>query len=72
MFCTKLLLVENSSFIDNVCNLSDKNYPSDFETLLEDGNERPVHQKCTELLTMKVSKYLNGLSLLISQTPSSN
>ena len=34
---------------------------SDFEVLLENSNEKPVHQ-CIELLMIEVYKYLNGLS----------
>ena len=35
---------------------------SDFEVLLENSNEKPVHQKYIELLLIEVYKYLNGLS----------
>ena len=42
--------------------LIQQNYTSDFEVLLENSNEKPVHQKCIELLMIEVYKYLNGLS----------
>ena len=38
------------------------NFTSDFEVLLENSNEKPVHQKCRELHMIDVCKYLNGLS----------
>ena len=38
------------------------NYTSDFEVLLENENEKQVHQKCIELFMIDVYKYLNGLS----------
>ena len=39
-----------------------QNYASDFEVLLENANEKQVHQKCVELLMIEFYKYLNGLS----------
>ena len=33
-----------------------------FKVLLENSNEKPVHQKCIEILMTEVYKYLNGLS----------
>ena len=39
-----------------------QNYTSDFEVLLENSNEKPVHQKCMELLMIEVYNYLSGLS----------
>ena len=33
-----------------------------FEVLLENANEKPVHQKCIEFLMIEVYKHLNGLS----------
>ena len=38
------------------------NYTSDFEVLLENENEKQVHQKCIKLFMIEVYKYLNGLS----------
>ena len=38
------------------------NYTSDFEVILENANEKPVNQKCIELLMIEVCKYLNDLS----------
>ena len=37
-------------------------YTSDFEVLLENSNEKPVHQKYIELLMIEVYKYLNDPS----------
>ena len=49
--------------IDERClRLIQQNYTSDLEVLLENSNEKPVHQKCIELLMIEVYKYLNGLS----------
>ena len=42
--------------------LIQQNDASDFEVLLENANEKPVHQKCIELLMMEVYIYLNDLS----------
>ena len=42
--------------------LIQQNYTSDFEVLLENSNERPVHQKWIELLIIEAYKYMNGLS----------
>ena len=46
--------------MNDACALFNKT--SDFEVLLENSNEKPVHQKCIELLMIEVYKYLNGLS----------
>ena len=49
--------------IDERCRrLIQQNYTSDFEVDLENSNEKPVRQKCIELLMIEVYKYLNGLS----------
>ena len=49
--------------IDERCRrLIQQNYTSDFEVVLENSNEKPVRQKCIELLMIEVYKYLNGLS----------
>ena len=42
--------------------LIQQNSTSDFEVLLENANEKLVHQKCIELLMIEVYKYVNGLS----------
>ena len=42
--------------------LIQQNYISEFERLLENANEKSVHQKCIEFLLTEVYKYLNGLS----------
>ena len=46
--------------MNDACALFNKT--SDFEVLLENSNEKPVHQKCIELLMIEVYKYMNGLS----------
>ena len=52
----------NSIYKRCLC-LIQQNYASDFEViLLENANEKPIHQKCIELLMIEVYKYLNGLS----------
>ena len=53
------MLWRNTSAFDR--NLP-QNYASDFEVLLEDANEKQVHQKCIKLLMIEVYKYLIGLS----------
>ena len=59
-----LLLPFNMDVLHNerCLRLLQQNYTSDFEVLLENSNEKPVHQKCIELLMIEVYKYLNGLS----------
>ena len=42
-----------------------QNYISEFERLLENTNEIPVQQKCTEFLLVEIYKYLNDLSLIL-------
>ena len=43
-------------------------YRSESERLLENANEKSVHQKCIEFLMIEVYKYLNGLSPDIMNT----
>ena len=51
-----------STIHERCLRLIQQNYISDFEVLLENSNEKPVHQKYIELLMIEVYKYLNGLS----------
>ena len=51
VFCIKL--VELTAYMKDF---------SDFKVLLENANEKRVHQKCIELLMIEVYKYLNSLS----------
>ena len=51
----------NSIYERCLC-LIQQNYACDFEILLENANEKPIHQKCIEVLMIDVYKYLNGLS----------
>ena len=62
MFCTKYSIGRINSIHERCLRLIQQNYTSDFEVLLENSNEKPVHQKCRELLMTEVYKYLNGLS----------
>ena len=62
MFCTKHSIGRINSIHERCLRLIQQNYTSDFEVLLENSNEKPVHQKCIELLMIEVYKYLNGLS----------
>ena len=48
--------------------LTQKNYISEFERLLENANEKSDHQKCIEFPLIEVHKYLNGLSPDIMNT----
>ena len=73
MFCTKHSIRRINSIHERCLRLIQQTYTSDFEVLLENLNEKPLHQKCIELLMTEVYKYLNGLSLEImseSQNPS--
>ena len=45
-----------------------QSYRSEFERLLENANEKSVHQKCIGFLLIEVYKYLNGLSPDIMNT----
>ena len=62
MFCTKRSIGRINSIHERCLRLIQQNYTSDFDVLLENSNEKPVHQKCLELLMTEVYKYLNGLS----------
>ena len=62
MFCTKHSIGRINIIHEQCLRLIQQNYTSDFEELLENSNEKPVHQKCIELLMIEVYKYLNGLS----------
>ena len=62
MFCTKHSIGRINSTHERCLRLIQQNYTSYFEVLLEISNEKPVHQKCIELLMIEVYKYLNGLS----------
>ena len=62
MFSTKHSIGRISSIHERSLHLIQQNYTSDFEILLENSNEKPVYQKCIELLMTEVYKYLNGLS----------
>ena len=63
MFCTKHSVGRINSIDERCLCLMQQNYGSDFEVLLENGNQKPVHQKCIELLMIEVYKHLNDLSL---------
>ena len=62
MFCTKHSIGRINSIHEQCLRLTQQNYTSDFEVLLENSNEKPVHRKCIELLMIEVHKYVNGLS----------
>ena len=62
MFCTKHSIGRINSIHERCLRLIQQNYASDFEVLLENAKEKPVHQKCIKLLMIEVYKYLNGLS----------
>ena len=68
MFCIKHSIGRINSRDERYLRLIPQNYASDFEVLLEDANEKQVHQKCVELLMIEVYKYLNGLSPDIMRT----
>ena len=65
MFYTKHFIGRINSIHERYLRLIQENYTSDFEVLLENLNEKPVYQKCIELLLNEVYeylKYLNDLS----------
>ena len=62
MFCTKRSLHRKNSIHERYLHLIQQNYRSEFERLLENANEKSIHQKCIEFLLIEVYKYLNGLS----------
>ena len=62
MFCTKHSIGRINSINERCQRLIQQNFASDFEVLLENANEKQVHQKCIELLMIEIYKYLNGLS----------
>ena len=62
MFCTKHSIGRINSIHERCLRLIQQNYISDFEVFLENSNEKPVHQKCMELLMIEFHKYLNDLS----------
>ena len=62
MFWTNHSICRINSIHERCPRLIQQIYTSDFEVLLENSNEKPVHQKCIELLMIEVYKYLNGLS----------
>ena len=57
MFCTKHSTGRINSIHERCLRLIQQNYASDFEKNLENANEKPVHQKCIELLMIGVYKY---------------
>ena len=62
MFCTKLSIGRINSIHERCLHPIQQKYTSDLKVLFENSNEKPVHQKCIELLIIEVYKYLNGLS----------
>ena len=62
MFCTKRSLCRISNIYERCLRLTQQNYRSEFERLLENANKKSVHQKCIVFLLIEAYKYLNGLS----------
>ena len=62
MFCTQHSIGRINSIHERCLRLIQQNYTFDFEVILENSNEKPVHQKCIGLLKTEVYKYLNDLS----------
>ena len=60
MFCTKQPIGRINGIHKQSLRFIQQNYTFHFEVLLEIANEKPVHQKCIELLLIEVYKYLNG------------
>ena len=68
MFCTTRFLGRINNIHERCLRLIQQNYRSEFERLLENANEKSVHQKCIGFLLIEVYKYLNGLSPDIMNT----
>ena len=62
MFCTKSSLGRMNNIHERCLRLLQQSYRSEFERLLENINEKSVHQKCIKFFLFDVYKYLNGLS----------
>ena len=62
MFCTKHSIGRINRIHERCLRLIRQNYVSDLEVFLENANEKPLYQKCIEILMIEVYKYLNGLS----------
>ena len=61
MFCTKRSLRRINNIHEWCLRLIQQNYKSEFERLLQNANEKSVHQKSIEFLLIEVYEYLNGL-----------
>ena len=48
--------------MNDTCASFNKTTPLTSKYFFENSNQKPVHQKCIELLMIEVYKYLNGLS----------
>ena len=68
MFSIKRSLRRINNIHERCPRLMQQNYRSEFERLLENANEKSVHQKCIGFLLIEVYKYLNGLSPDIMNT----
>ena len=62
MFCTKRSHRRINNIHERYLHLMQQSYRSEFERLLENPNEKSVHQKFIEFLLIEVHKYLTGLS----------
>ena len=61
MFCTKRSLRRMNNRHERCLHLTQQNYRSELERLLENANEKSVHQKYIDILLIEIYKYLNGL-----------
>ena len=66
MFCTKRSLCRINNTHERYLRLTQQNYRSEFERLLENANEKSVHRKCIEILLIEVYKYLMAYLLILS------
>ena len=64
MFCTKYSIGRINNIQERCLSLVQQNYTSDFGIILENANKKSIHQKCIELLMIKVYIYLNGYILI--------
>ena len=62
MFCTKRSHRRINNIHERYLHLMQQSYRSEFGRLLENPNEKSVHQKFIEFLLIEVHKYLDDLS----------
>ena len=62
MFCSRTAMNKLNSIHKKCFCFVTNNYDSNFNKLLESSHELSIHKTCINYLTIKVYKYLHGLS----------